>query len=859
MVGVSLSLVPASSSAEDVSAPFVLKNDGYISYVPNIDQSCEDATGSKTISPPYFIAQTFTSSRSGHLSVVSVQISYMAVMSMSVRCEIRSTTGGFPTGTAGIITYEADTFTLTPTPSWCDITFSTPASVVNGQTYAIVIYTVGIIWNYGGTHLGGSGFESYDNSESWSPISGDFGFRTFVDVPSAANVKKVAWHPSGNFALGVTGADSAVWEYYRELGSWSVAVADFGHVLNDIVYEPTWDRFYAVGDNGMQPVAWEVNPYNQPMTLTSFGSPAGTSGTFHGVCAASEGVGPYAFLAVGSDGSSALACWYNMGTGWVNANGGDITTSDGHVLYDVDWDQAVGGSYYAVGADGAYGMIYRLPSAGSTTPFRIIADRDAYYAIDWAPAGGAAGYALIAGAPGAYGNLQSFSGSQPTKLLGTDDILSDVSWHPDGTYAIVVGQTGGGSGAIYRYGHASGLVSALGFLLPAGTGPLNGVALKGPSSPSSGIIVGSSGALGYYPSVANQDTTITVNTVFPKLYWIGFNNTAMASRLDQQVPVDADYYFTLQSNYSLGWAGCEVFVQAWHDAGVTYAGGSSYPGAPSASTRNLAFTLYWSVGSPNAVVGYPTLPDLEITTGAVSDTPWWSHPTDSAQDHHRVSIPIHIGAQVRNADYGGIAPAGPAYSADPLQALNNPWSWDFNIVVRDMANPSSLNRSFGEFGIQKNVGVSVIGNPSCSAPPGTVDNAMSMNSVVTYSANMPYWVNVSIPHLYQNGLIGAPNRIGAGNVSIENLNPLAGPVNSYLSAPVHFPKAENTAMNVWGRNATFVQPAGNGTVSAGPWLTDYNAVSLGYDAYTELQWWVTIGASVPEGVYIAVITFSVDS
>jgi hypothetical protein len=503
-------------------------------------------------------------------------------------------------------------------------------------------------------------------------------------------------------------------------------------------------------------------------------------------------------------------------------------------------------------------MIYRLSTAGNTSPLRIIADRNSYYAIDWGPAGGAADYAIIAGAPGTYGNLQRFSGGEPTKLLATTDTLCDVSWHPDGTYAIAVGTTAGSGPAIYRYGHSNNIVSDLGFLVPAGTGPLNGVALKGPSSPSSGLITASGGALSYYPSVANQDTTITVNTVFPKLYWVGFNNSAMASRLDQQVPVNADYWFTLQANYSMGWANCEIFIQAWHDAGLTNATGSGYP-ATDDSTRNLAFTLYWTPGSPNAVVGYPSAPDLEVTTGAVNEIFWWAHPTFPTQSHYRVHIPVHFGNQLRSADYGGVPPSGPAYGRDANLVLNDPDSWDFNIVIRDRANPTAYNRSYGEFGIFKTVSVSASGNPSGSAPPGTADNPLNTYSQITYSANLPYWVNVSVSHLYENGVLGAPNRIGAANLSVENINPIAGPPNSYLSVPTHFPKTENAPMNVWGLNATSVPAAGNGTVTAGPWVTDYNAPGLGYNAYTELQWWVTIGAAVQEGVYIAVVTVTVDT
>jgi hypothetical protein len=339
MVSMGFSLLPHTASGEDIAAPFVVRDDGYFAYMTTLDQSREDSTGSYTVMPPYFYAQTFIPTASGNLSIVSVEISYPVGVTLPVRCEIRSTLGGFPAGTGGVLTWEEDVCTIGPAPSWIDITFSSPVHVTDGVAYAIVVYTSGIFWSGGCTSLGGDGFESDDNSETWAALSESFAYRVYLDLPHSADIKKIAWHPSGNFALGVTGDNSAIWEYYRELGEWSVAVADFGHVLRDIIHEPVWDRFYAVGDDGGEPsspVAWEINPYNQPMTRTFMGSPAGVSGSFHGACVASEGVGPYAFLAVGGGSSYAIACWFQMGSGWVNANGGDMGTSDGHVLYGAE-------------------------------------------------------------------------------------------------------------------------------------------------------------------------------------------------------------------------------------------------------------------------------------------------------------------------------------------------------------------------------------------------------------------------------------------------------------------------------------------------------------------------------------------
>ncbi len=342
------------------------------------------------------------------------------------------------------------------------------------------------------------------------------------------------------------------------------------------------------------------------------------------------------------------------------------------------------------------------------------------------------------------------------------------------------------------------------------------------------------------------------NALEPSLYWIGVNDTAYNSGMDQMLDVDSDYYFTLEANYSLGWSNCEIVVQAWHDAGFAGAGGSAYPAEDDAH-RNLAFTILCNVGMGNAAVTYPASPVLEVTTDPPYDTVTWSHPTDPAQDIHRIAIPVWLGSQIREASYGGTAPIGSDFSHDPFIALNNADSWDFSITVRDVLSPSQSNTSYGEFGANPYLNMAVVGNPTCLALPGMVGTLAYPWSNIVYSANSLYWVNVSISDLLLNDDPYSWQWIPANNIALQNIHADASTLNSDISVPTYF-SAANTPLQVWGQPASPMPPAGNGLVSAGPMMTDYTDPS----AFTDLYWYADIPAATVEGVYWGTITITIE-
>jgi hypothetical protein len=309
------------------------------------------------------------------------------------------------------------------------------------------------------------------------------------------------------------------------------------------------------------------------------------------------------------------------------------------------------------------------------------------------------------------------------------------------------------------------------------------------------------------------------------------------------------------ANYSQGWTNCLVELRAWYDNGLIQAG-STYP-AETAAARNLAFRIYYWASNGTYMVMYPS-PELEVS---IPNPLWVNDQITNVnpgidEDEHTLTMPVFFGSQLRWANGAGFVSgddAGSDGEKNPNLGLQDQWSWDFNITVRDANNPTAFNLSYAEFGIQKAVSISVTGNPSGNAPPGTTDNPMTTNSRIVYSSNTNYWVNVSIPNLLKNGV--GPENIAATEVSIQNIHANAAGFSDLSVLQTHIAGA-NTNMFVWGASGVPIAPSNNGLESAGPLESDFTE-GAGL-AYTELRWWVSVPGATTEGIYRAVITITID-
>lgn len=345
---------------------------------------------------------------------------------------------------------------------------------------------------------------------------------------------------------------------------------------------------------------------------------------------------------------------------------------------------------------------------------------------------------------------------------------------------------------------------------------------------------------------SDNSTFITVNAVFPKLYWIGFNGTnPYPSLMETQVAVNADYIFAFQYNYSLGFNGCDFLVQAWYDGGIM---NSNYP-APNNNLRNLAFEIRCNSTTWDTFVNFPAYGPELTSAGPATFVDMADH-VDPTQNNYTVYIPVHFGNQIRAAEYDGLA-IGPDFSRTKITALNNANTWDFSITVFDRAQPSASNRSWGEFGIQRSVSISASGNPTGNAPPGGSTILFPATNIV-YSANTPYFVNVTLDdNLLLNG-VGLVN-IPTTSIRVRNNHFDVNAGNSEIVASTII-TAPDANRYVWGLPGTNISAAGNGTTSAGPLATNF----WGFPS-TDLIWSVNVPGGQQEGIYWTRIIVSIDT
>jgi hypothetical protein len=336
----------------------------------------------------------------------------------------------------------------------------------------------------------------------------------------------------------------------------------------------------------------------------------------------------------------------------------------------------------------------------------------------------------------------------------------------------------------------------------------------------------------------DSSTTLTLNAKYPKLYWVGFNDSvapAYTNIMGTQVSVGNTYVFSLDFNYSFGSANCDFTIYAWYDGGAVPV---PYPAAPDATTRNLAFQVDCTFAGV-VTVTYPNAPILEVTTPGVADIQMgYFDPLYPGQEHYEVFIPVHFGEQLRAAPVNGYN----TYSFDPLVGHQTQGTWDFDVVVRDTLS-AATNTGYGEFGIQKMVTNTVSGNPVGNAPPGGSTGWMLVQSVITYSSNTDYYVTVEIDDLLDSGL---GEYVTADNVEVQNLHPDSGA--SDIGAATFFTDS-GTPLYVWGSLNVPVMASNHGTFSAGP--SDSNFLTPG--TTTRLQWRVTVPAGTSEGVYTSTI------
>jgi hypothetical protein len=278
--------------------------------------------------------------------------------------------------------------------------------------------------------------------------------------------------------------------------------------------------------------------------------------------------------------------------------------------------------------------------------------------------------------------------------------------------------------------------------------------------------------------------------------------------------------------------------------------------------RTRQFNISYDAGTNSASATYP------LPTGAPPPVrefyvhSVWSGVVAGAPNGntHRVLINVTFGKQTYAADGSGFA-NGAATGGDNWNkntAFNDAFSWDMQLHMYDSSNPDMYNITFEEFGIKEFASLTSSGNPTGSAPPGTLGYALG-TCTLHYSSNTAYYVSVAIPDLHMNGDPLNPKFIPAENLYVENTHSLATGF-SDIANPTHFTDAD-APLFVWGQSLplTWITAPITGTESAGPLYSDYNAKALGVPfEITEFEWWIDVPASISAGTYRGTITVTVE-
>ncbi len=868
-----IGLPKVTVSAEDSSSQFALLMDGY----PNDeeDQSMGSHNTQSPVSPigTSYRAQTFKPGVSGALTQVSLILWNQAAPEIDLYIGIWDTIGGDPSSEIcsdiilGVVQPDV--------ADWVDLEISSEPDLTGGTQYAIVIQTItntGAWKRYSGSdlYLDGVALSSTNGGATWDPVTTDFAFKTHMSH-SGTGLRKVAWHESGEYALSVNGVDDSVYKFDRQSSAWSLlGNPNPNAIFNDITYDPDWNEFYLAGEEfaSALPIV-----YTYDGIFVNLGTP-GTNGEFHAVTAVG-GDSAYKFLAVGErTGGWGYAAWFRDGFGWLEVSTGwsGITTE---TLYDVTWNQQIGApnNCYGVGQDGnIHGFVFRFP-LGTTTASKIYNldsdgnDLEPQKSIAWNPGyaqGAEHDYALIgANMFMGYGCVLKFDGSSaPSTISDVTDTIYDIAWQPSGERAILVGEeTGGGWGVVYYHPAGTEEMLQQDMEMP----PIYGVAFKGYTSPSSAIMVSSGGSVAAYPSATDIGTTITVNSAFPHSFGIDMWKTSdagRASKLNTQVNVETTYTFMTEVNYTVsgvdqfyadGEQDIWVLLTAWYDDGFT----PSPDPDDTDYNRTKNFQAIWqegaSIGADTAGMVYPGgspgIDEVQFVSAGIEVGPG---------DHYYVYINLTLGPQLWAGDGQGFG-NGPAPDInDGATAFNDPDSWDFVMTIVDINYMDAVNSSFEEFGLFRFTNITVSGNPSGNAPPGSVGNALG-TSQINVSSNIPYYVNVSIPRL--NMTTDNTKFIPASSVNVSLTSAFANNTNTQMNGSWGafgraFPGA-NQQLGVWG-NASLAQsfwtvPAPlNSTTAHGPQGGDFQGLGD-----TFVQWYINVPGATAEGTYQASITFRV--
>ncbi|MCK4757052.1 MAG: hypothetical protein KAS67_01230, partial [Thermoplasmata archaeon] len=693
-------------------------------------------------------------------------------------------------------------------------------------------------------------------------------------------VNDVAWNTAGTLAL-VVGTDSnangqnAAW-YYPDVNTWTYLTNypyAAGYTLNACEWCEFLGFFYMVGEaRGGSNTAFFINPGDRFTVYELQTGPGSPTNAMSDIAVDIFGNG----LAVGAN--DQVYFFWNNGGSWSTVSDGDDALPAGDYC-DVGWESAYQ-RFYIVGetTGGGSAMITftdQIPDPITVPSWHYnylpaeLGNYPELYSIAWnndpnLPI--ADRYALVGGNDVLVGIKPVDLGGQfyagTSYPLGYYDYIAwdESTWNE----ATIISNRGGIS-TLYQFMNSSKNVVLLDTL---GAGDqFTAVDYRMPQSPGWGFVVGNVAGYQLNTNAFHSDTTVTVKSDMPHIFdvqmWKQSDGIFSGTKFNTQVNVATTYTFYAEVNYTVGGANelfdgtdnVRVYLEAFYDEGIA----TSNPEPTWATTYNRTrqFSFLWEEGGggpPESAamiypIGSPGTDEFQLVS-------WWRDPGVYGGDGftYRFFFNVSFGDQTWAADGNNFVNGAPTNPHDDTLAWNDLNSWNVGMMIFDNDYNDASNASHEEFGIWQSANITVSGNPSGNAPPGVSNQLLGTGSQITCSANIPYYVNVSIPDLAR---IGGGLPLSATDVKVRSTSTLATDVNSEIRNMQPFPGAKQN-LSVWGNTSQalfsdWVVPAPkNGTTAHGPWGSDYN----GY-LTTDLEWYVTIPGGTAEGIYQATITFRI--
>ena len=664
------------------------------------------------------------------------------------------------------------------------------------------------------------------------------------------DVYGVAWNTAGTHAMMVGDNYATDLNWYNQTIT-NISGLTSGDTLNDVCYDDTSGKFYAVGNSTSGLAAYEWVPGKASMTPISFQEGTGGTGgdTFKKVAMGDKG-----FLAVGTKDNAPLAKYYN-----ISANSWNDVSFDG---------SPSGQSAKAVSFVNGYFFIF-VNASGSTDMYQISESNAASgtgsatsgvtldFTVNDAASNGDDITVVGYNSASTNGTIFTFNASDITgpsvfvtvtnNQTEATTNLKGIAWDPTGSWATIVGLDDSYGPVVYSYYVRARYAAKLPYNRTDST---LAVAIRPPHSPASSTIAGSGSGGATTLSTTTASQPVTANTVYPHIDYIDIYDNSSNSYMNRQMDVDegsaTDEFYNVTVNASYGddasgldWNDINtVDVYAWFDQGNTGVDGYD-KNEPANAKENIQFHFRYvcNSGDPTFSLIYPTTGEVQFFGGS-----------DFAFDkyHHLLNFSFAPQQQVHNGsagrEGGNDAPnnrynsSGTWKSEDQsnISALNDPYTWDMHVHV-ESTNGSASADAYDEFGIYKFTDLgswSIPGDLSASAAPNTPNVPLKESGVnttfnLTYRSNCDYRIRVYMDDDLRSGTTS--DVIPATKIAV---------MGGTLSSSTHFSgTGDSNALYIVGQSAT---------VSPFPYGTSTNTTQVG----GALKWTVDI-PTVAEASYTA--------